>query len=324
MNLSSVGMPSAPRITIPNIERAASVIDPVFLHTPQFICEPLGAALGVRIALKIETLNPIRSFKGRGADLLVSRAATDVPLVTASAGNFGQAMAYACRKRGFELTIFASVNANPFKVERMRDLGAHVVLHGQDFDEAKAEARRGAANSGARLVEDGRDVETAEGAGTIGLEWLALPERLDALLVPLGNGALFNGIARVMKARSPGTRMIAVQAAKAPAMVESWRAGRAVECDSSGTIADGVAVRVPIDEALRDMDGLVDEAILVSESAILEAMRLVHRHAGIVTEPAGVLGVAALIEHPGRFRGGTTGTILCGGNLTAEQMKMWL
>ena len=85
----------APRITLQNIERAAGVIDPVFLHSPQFICEPLGIALGLRIALKVETLNPIRSFKGRGADLLVSQAAADVPLVTASAGNFGQAMAYA-------------------------------------------------------------------------------------------------------------------------------------------------------------------------------------------------------------------------------------
>jgi threonine dehydratase len=314
----------APRLTLANIERAAGVIDPVFLHTPQFVCEPLGAALGVRVALKVETLNPIRSFKGRGADLLVSRAAAHVPLVTASAGNFGQAMAYACRKRGVELTVFASVNANPFKIERMRDLGACVVLHGQDFDEAKAEARRVAGQSGARLVEDGRDLETAEGAGTIGLEWLASEERLDALLVPLGNGALFNGLARVIKARSPETRMIAVQAANAPAMVESWRAGRAIECDSSGTIADGVAVRVPIDEALRDMDGMVDDAILVSERAILEAMPLVHRHVGVVTEPAGVLGIAALIEHFDAFRGRTAGTILCGGNLTAEQMTMWL
>lgn len=317
-------MSSAPRITLANIERAAGVIDPVFLHTPQFICEPLGAALGVRVALKVETLNPIRSFKGRGADLLVSRAAAGVPLVTASAGNFGQAMAYACRKRGLQLTVFASVNANPFKVERMRNLGAHVVLHGQDFDEAKAEARRFTGEARARLVEDGRDVETAEGAGTIGLEWLTFGERLDALLVPLGNGALFNGVARAIKARSPATRMIAVQAAAAPAMVESWRAGRAIECDSSGTIADGVAVRVPIDEALRDMDGLVDNAVLVGEPAILEAMRLVHRHAGVVTEPSGVLGIAALIENRDAFRGATAGTILCGGNLTAEQMKTWL
>ena len=317
-------MPSAPRITIANIERAAGVIDPVFVQTPQFVCEPLGAALGVRVALKVETLNPIRSFKGRGADLLVSRAAADRPLVTASAGNFGQAMAYACRKRGLELTVFASVNANPFKVERMRDLGAHVILHGRDFDEAKAEAGRFAEKSGARLVEDGRDVETAEGAGTIGLEWLTFGERLDALLVPLGNGALFNGVARVVKERRPDTQMIAVQAAAAPAMIESWRAGRTIQCDSTGTIADGVAVRVPIDEALRDMDGMVDEAILVSERAILEAMRLVHRHAGVVTEPSGVLGIAALLENRDAFRGRLAGTMLCGGNLTTEQMTTWL
>lgn len=314
----------APRITVANIERAAAVIDPIFLRTPQFVCEPLGAELGVRVALKFETLNPIRSFKGRGADFLVSRAAADVPLVTASAGNFGQAMAYASRKRRLALTVYASVNANPFKVQRMRDLGARVVLHGQDFDDAKAEARRFAEGSGARLIEDGRDIETAEGAGTIGLEWLTFGERLDALLVPLGNGALFNGVARVVKSRSPQTRTIAVQAAAAPAMVESWRAGRAVECDSSGTIADGVAVRVPIDVALRDMDGLVDDAILVSEDSIVEAMRLVHRHAGVVTEPSGVLGIAALIENRDAFRDGVAGTILCGGNLTTEQMKVWL
>ena len=142
--------------------------------------------------------------------------------------------------------------------------------------------------------------------------------------MPLGNGALFNGVASVMKARSPETRMIAVQAAAAPAMVESWRAGRAIECDSSGTIADGVAVRVPIDEALRDMDGLVDDAILVGEATIIEAMRLVHRHAGIVAEPSGVLGIAALIENRDAFNGRLAGTILCGGNLTAEQMHTWL
>jgi threonine dehydratase len=316
--------PDTHRISLDNIERAAGVIDPVFLRTPQFVCEPLGAALGVRVALKVETLNPIRSFKGRGADLLVSRAAPGVPLVTASAGNFGQAMAYACRKRGLPLTVFASVHANPFKIERMRDLGARVVLYGRDFDEAKAEARRAAEDSGARLVEDGRDVETAEGAGTIGLEWLAFGERLDALLVPLGNGALFNGVARVMKARRPETRMIAVQAARAPAMVESWRAGRAIERESAGTIADGVAVRVPIDQALRDMDGLVDDAILVEEPTLLEAMRLVHRHAGVVTEPSGSLGVAALIENRDAFRNRAVGTILCGGNLTAEQLITWL
>ena len=132
------------RSSLERMEEAVRVIDPVFLDTPQFECEPLGDRLGGRLALKIETLNPIRSFKGRGTDLLVSRAKDGVRLVCASAGNFGQAMAYSCRKRGLNLTVYASTGANELKVERMRALGADVILHGPDFDAAKEEARRAA------------------------------------------------------------------------------------------------------------------------------------------------------------------------------------
>ena len=306
------------------VERAARVIDPVFLNSPQFVCEPLGDDLGVRMAIKIETLNPIRSFKGRGTEFLVSEAGDGVPLVCASAGNFGQAMAYSCRKRGLELTVYASTNANPLKIGRMRALGARAVLHGADFDEAKVEARRVAREGGARFVEDGLDVETLEGAGTMGLEWLRFPEPLDALLVPLGNGAMFNGVAGIMKDRSPGTRMIAVQAAGAPAMIESWRTGKLVAHDRIETIADGIGVRVPVPQALEDMDGLVDDAVLVGEDSIIEAMRLLHRHAGVVTEPSGAVGVAAVLQRPEMFRGQRVGTIVCGGNLTTEQMREWL
>jgi threonine dehydratase len=312
------------RLSLERIEQAAQTIDPVFLRSPQFVCEPLSDQLGVRLALKIETLNPIRSFKGRGADLLVSQAQGDLPLVCASAGNFGQAMAYACRKRGLRLTVFASTQANPLKIERMRGLGAEVALHGADFDAAKLEARRVAREQGARFVEDSLDIETAEGAGTIGLEWLEFPERLDALLIPLGNGAMLNGVARVIKARRPEMRVIAVQAAGAPAMIESWRAGRMIAHDQIQTIADGIGVRVPVPEALEDMRGLIDDALLVAEDTILAGMRLLHRHAGVVAEPSGAVGVAALLEQPDLFRGQLVGTIVCGGNLTVEQMRQWL
>lgn len=312
------------RLNLNRIELASSLIDPVFRNSPQFICEPLADQLGVRIAIKVETLNPIRSFKGRGAEVLLSSEASGAKLVCASAGNFGQAMAYSCRKRGVPITVYAGTTANPLKLERMRALGANVVLEGVDFDAAKLAARSFAEASGARFVEDGFDIETLEGAATIGLEWLAFPEPLDALLVPLGNGALFNGVARVMKARSPRTRMIAVQAAGAPAMVESWRAGRTVIHERLRTIADGIGVRVPIPQALADMQGLIDDAILVEEAAILEAMRLLHRHAGIVAEPSGVVGIAAVLAAPAKFQNQLVGTIICGGNLTAEQMKLWL
>jgi threonine dehydratase len=312
------------RLSIERIEEAARIIDRVFLRTPQFVCEPLGDVLGARLALKIESLNPIRSFKGRGTEFLVSRLGGEANLICASAGNFGQAMAYSCRKRGIPLTVYAAFNANPLKIERMRALGADVKLHGEDFDAAKIEAKRVAALSGSRLVEDGFEPATGEGAGTIGLEWLEFPETLDTLLVPLGNGALLGGVAAVFKERSPWTRIVAVQAAGAPAMVESWRADRVIVHERMQTIADGIGVRVPIPETLDDLHGLIDDAVLVSEEGIVEGMRLLHRHAGVVAEPSGAVGVAALLQHLEMFRGQLVGTIVCGGNLTPDQMREWL
>ena len=312
------------RLSLERIEYAAKVIDPVFLNTPQFVCEPLGEELGMRLVLKIETMNPIRSFKGRGADFLVSQVTEGTRLLCASAGNFGQAMAYACRKRGLKLTVYASINANPLKVERMRALSAHVVRSGDDFDAAKLAARQAALELDARFVEDSLDIETVEGAGTLGLELCKFPEPLHALLVPLGNGAMFNGVARVLKTRSPSTRMVAVQAAGASAMIDSWRAGRPIVHDTIDTIADGIGVRVPVAQALDDMRGLVDDAILVREDSIVQAMRLLHRHAGVVAEPSAAVGLAALLEQPRMFAGQLVGTIVCGGNLTVEQMRKWL
>src|SRR5215212_8207372 len=315
---------SARRITLERIEAAARAIDPVFLHTPQWVCEPLTEELGARVALKAETLNPIRSFKGRGADWLVQNLPPGLALMCASAGNFGQAMAYACRARGVPLTVYAAEQANPLKIARMRAMGARVVLAGEDFDAAKALAREAATREAARFVEDSRDPEPTEGAGTIALEWLAFPEQLDALLVPLGNGAMLAGIATVFKARRPQTRVVAVGASGAPAMVESLQSGRMVCHDRIDTIADGIGVRVPVPEALDDLRGLVDDLILVSDDGILRAMRLLHRHAGVVAEPSGAAGLAALVQDPARFAGQTVGTIICGGNLTPAQMRDWL
>ena len=134
------------------IEAAVHSIDPVFLNTPQFESEPLSDELGMRLVLKVETVNPIRCFKGRGTDLFVSRLGADSSkLVCASAGNFGQGLAYAARKRGFQPIVFAAETASPVKIERMRRLGAEVRLFGSDFDEAKQEARRFAEGEGHKL-----------------------------------------------------------------------------------------------------------------------------------------------------------------------------
>ena len=309
------------RLSLDNIKEAATRIDPVFSGSAQYDCEPLSQALGTRLALKVETLNPIRSFKGRGASYFVSKSVEagggKNGFACASAGNFGQAMAYACRSHGLPMTVFAATNANPLKVERMRALGAEVRLEGSDFDGAKAIGRAWANEKGIPFIEDGREVWITEGAGAIGRELLARDDAFDAVVVPLGNGALLNGVARWLKAASPATEVIGVCALGAPSMERSWRAGAVVETETADTIADGVAVRVPIPEAVADMRGLVDDVVLVDDDTTRRAMELVRRHAGIILEPAGALGVAAILKDPARYANRRIATILCGGNASA-------
>jgi threonine dehydratase len=312
------------RLSLDHIAAAMTIIDPVFLHTPQYRAEALEAVLGCQLVLKVETVNPIRSFKGRGASYLVSRLAAGSTVVCASAGNLGQAMAYACRAKGVNLLVYASVHANPLKLARMQALGAKVRLHGDDFDAAKEEARRVAQEAGIRLVEDSLDPETGEGAGTIGLELLRWPEPLDAILVALGNGALLTGVGRWVKAHAPQTQVIGVVAAGAPAMAESWHSGRSVTYPQTQTIADGIAVRVPIPEVLADMQGTVDDVLQVRDESLVQGMRLLHQHVGLVVEPSGAVGIAALLEQRERFAGQRVATVICGGNLTPDQMQQWL
>ncbi|PYQ66219.1 MAG: hypothetical protein DMF54_08640 [Acidobacteria bacterium] len=313
-----------PRLSLERIAGAASVIDPVFLDSPQFLAESLGRELECRLVVKVETMNPIRSFKGRGTEFLTASLDGSPRLVCATAGNFGQGMAWSARKRGLALTVFTGTTANPFKVERMRGLGADVRLVGKDFDEAHSAAKEFAAESGARLVEDGRDREIAEGAGTIGMELIRWPESFDAIVVPLGDGALLAGIGRWVKARRSATRMIGVCANGAPAMERSWRAGRVEELDRADTIADGIAVKSPFPEALQDVTDVVDDVVLVDDDAIVAAIRRAHADLGIVLEPAGAAALAAVSAHRERFRGRLVAAILSGGNATGDQMRRWL
>lgn len=301
------------------------MVDPVFLGTPQFHAEPLDAATGARVVLKIETVNPIRCFKGRGAEFFAAtQARPREALVCASAGNFGQAMAFAARTRDIPITVFAAENANPLKLQRMRELGATVRLSGVDFDAAKSAARVFAEQHDARFVEDGREVAIAEGAGTIAVELLQHEQGFDALLVPLGNGALITGMGAWTKYRAPSTRVFGVVARSAPSMALSWRAAAPVATDSAATIADGIAVREPVPEVLDDLRATVDDVLLVEDATFVRAMRLVFGSLGLIVEPAGVAGLAALLEYPDRFRGARVATPLCGGNVTAEQGAQWL
>lgn len=314
------------RLSLDAIRRACDVVDPVFLGSPQYRCEPLDDALGCAVTLKVETAKPIRSFKGRGASFLIRERAAQLRgrrVVGASAGNWGQALAYACRDAGLLLTLFASITANPLKVERMRALGAELQLVGDDFDAAKMAAQRFAEESDGVMLADGLDKEAAEGAGTMAVELLA-EHVLDAIVVPLGNGAMLTGIARWVMAAKPDTQIIGVQAKGADAMERSWRTGALVFPPSIDTIADGIGFRVPIAEAVEDMTGIVHDVHLVHDAAIVDAMRLLFRQAGLVTEPSGAAGIAAIMTRPDVFRHKRVAAIICGGNLTEAQMREWL
>jgi threonine dehydratase len=312
-------------ISIEHIREAYEVIDPGFLNSPQFVCEPLSDRFGVITVLKVESVNPIRSFKGRGTDYLLHRLGPRPSgIVCASAGNFGQGMAYSARKRGGRLTVFAAVSANPLKVSRMRALGATVILEGRDFDAAKEAGKRHAETTGALWVEDGAAPEIAEGAGTIALELDRMSEELDAVIVPLGNGALVNGIGTWVKRFSPATSVIAVCAAGAPAMQLSWLAGKAVSTRSMDTIADGIGVRVPVPEAVAEMRNSVDDVMLVTDEDLIAAMRMLQMDAGLLVEPAGAAGLAAIVKRKTDFAGKRVAMILTGGNVTEDQIRQWL
>ena len=311
------------RLSLERIARASRAIDAAFRDSPQFEAPSLSQDLGCRLVVKIETLNPIRSFKARGALFLMSELSGRPHLVCATAGNFGQGMAYAARKHGFPLTVFTNSDANPLKIARMRAMGADVRAAGTGPDEPHDEAVAFAAETGAVLVEDGRDAAIAEGAGTIGMELLRWPEPFDSIVVPLGDGALLGGVARWVKAHVPATRMVGVCAAGSPAMERSWRRGQ-VAAVPPKTIADGISIQTPFEEAVTDLKGIVDEILLVKDETLITAMRLAHKELGLVLEPSGAAGLAALLAHDEQFRGKLVGTVLTGGNLTADQVRQWL
>jgi len=298
-------------IDLDNIARAAETIDPVFRGTPQYVDEQLCAALGRRVLVKVESVNPLRSFKGRGADFMAATLPPGRPVVCASAGNFGQAVAYVGRRRGFPVEVFVSRSAVRDKVLRMKSLGASVVEVPGDFTAAKDAARDHAQRVGAIFVEDGRDVAITEGAGSIAVELLRAG-RFDTAVVPVGDGALITGMARWIKEHSPDTRVVGVCAEGAPALARAW-AGRPVADTPIDTIADGIAVRVPVPAAIPRLRALVDDMLLVPDDAIRDAMALARTTLGLVLEPAGAIGLAAIAvaDIPGE----TIATVLTGGNV---------
>jgi threonine dehydratase len=309
------------------IRAARTRIPRAFRDSPQFISEPLSEELGIPVVVKLETANPIGSFKGRGTWLAIAelRAAGTVGegrgVVVASAGNFGQGVAYAGRAMGIPITVFAATTANPAKVSAMRRLGADVRTVGDDFDAARVNAATFAAEAGWHLLVDGEDPWISIGAGTIAAELTDAVEAadlppLERFYVPVGNGALIAGIGTWLRSASPETRVIGVQASAAPALTLSWRERRPIETQTADTIADGIAARVPVPEALELMIGVVDEMLPVSEDEIRQATRLMSTVIPSAIEPAAGATWAAIRRED--QRGGAVGLLVTGGNVSLE------
>jgi threonine dehydratase len=314
------------RLDTGRIRAARRVIDPVFLGTPLYRCEALEPDLRCAVSIKLETANPVRSFKARGTEVIASQLAGNgsKALVCASAGNLGQALAWSGRRRGLDVTVVASRFAPAAKLDRIRALDARLELVDGDIEVARERAAAIARHDGIRLVEDSLDIETCEGAATIGLELAEAAPSFDAVLIALGGGALATGVGHVLKALAPEIEVICVQPAGAPAMTLSWRQRCVVTTGPTDTIADGVAGRRPIPAVLDDLLLVADDAVLVSETSITVGMRMLLDHAGLVAEPSAALGIAAVLEDRDRFAGRHVVTIVCGSNVDLDAYHRWV
>ncbi|MFD8810260.1 threonine/serine dehydratase [Streptomyces sp. NPDC059627] len=314
------------RLDTARIRAARRLIDPVFLGTPLYRCEALEPGLGCAVSIKLETANPVRSFKARGTEVVASLLAErgSPAVVCASSGNLGQALAWSGRGRGLDVTVVASRYATAAKLDRIRALGARLELVDGDHEAARERAAAVARHDGIRLVEDSLDIETCEGAATIGLELVDAQPSFDTVLVALGGGALATGVGHVLKALAPGVEVVCVQPLGAPALTHSWHRRRVVSTDSVDTIADAVAGRHPIPAVLDDLLLVADDAVLVREASIVAGMRMLLDHAGLVVEPSAALGIAAILEDRDRFAGRHVVTVVCGGNVDMDAYQRWV
>jgi threonine dehydratase len=299
------------------IVRVRALIDPVFLDSPVHRHAALDTALGCACVLKVETLNPIRSFKGRGAEaVMASLDPRPAHVIATSSGNWGQGLARAAQRRGVGVTIFSEEGDNPGKLDAMRRLGAEVRLVPRGTD-GKAAARRATETMGATFVEDGGHPEIAMGAGTLAEELTRQCPELDDVIVPIGDGALITGVGSWFKAASPRTRVVGVTAAGSPAMRLSLEARRPITAPAE-TIADGIAIHTPVASAVESVTAVVDEIVSVDDEALLDAMALLLRAAGVVSEPAGAAGTAAILRHRAMFESRRVAVIVTGSNVRPE------
>jgi threonine dehydratase len=304
-------------VSLEAIRRAKPVVADVARRTQIIESRFLSRTAGGSIALKAENLQRTGSFKLRGAlNKIASLDPSTRGVVTGSAGNHGQSLAYAARARGLEATIFMPERAALGKIAAAREFGAEIELHGDSVDSCVEAAREHAAAEGLAFVHPFDDPHVIAGQGTLGLEVLEEVPELARIVVPIGGGGLAAGIATAVKSSREKVEVIGVQAEACAAVPASLAEGRPVAVTGGSTLADGIAVKRPGELTLPLLERLVDEVVVVAEDAIAEAIVLLLERSKLVVEGAGAAGVAALVGGLVKpAERGTTVVILSGGNI---------
>jgi len=299
----------------------------VAIESPLELAPALSRRLGNRLLLKREDLQPVFSFKLRGAYnkmANLSRERLRKGVIAASAGNHAQGVALAAQKLGCRATIVMPVTTPKIKVDAVAARGAKVVLHGDSYDEAYAEAMRLKRKQGLAFVHPYDDPDVIAGQGTIGMELLRQSERpIDAVFVAVGGGGLISGIGAYLKHLKPSIKVIGVEPDDADAMTRSLKAGRRVKLEHVGLFADGVAVKQVGRETFRLARKLVDDMVLVDTDEICAAIKDVFEDTRVVLEPAGALAIAgakAWVERHGA-RGKTLVAVACGANTNFDRLR---
>lgn len=305
--------------TIADIRRAAQAIAGAVVRTPCVPSGRLSRLAGCELALKLESLQDIGSFKQRGALVKLLGLAAEQRrsgVIAMSAGNHAQGVAYHARRLGIPATIVMP-EATPFtKVERTAEFGARVILHGENLDQAAAFAAELARKERLAFVHPYDDAAIIAGQGTVALELLEDAPDLDCIVVPVGGGGLIAGIAIAARALKPGIEIVGVQAALYPAMLQALRGDEPV-CGGE-TIAEGIAVKSPGALTRAIVKELVADILLADEPALEHAVMKLAEEAKLVVEGAGAAPLAAVLANRDRFAGRKVGLIVAGGNIDSR------
>lgn len=306
------------RFTREELEAAAALVHGAVPPTPQHTWPLLSERVGAEVIVKHENHTPTGAFKVRGGVTFIDwlrRAHPQAPgVVTATRGNHGQSQARAATRAGLVAKIVVPHGNAVEKNAAMRAFGAELVEHGVDFDGARLEAARLSAEEGLFFTPPFHP-ELVRGVATYAFELFRACGDLDAVYVPIGCGSGICGTILARDALGLSTPVIGVVAARAPAAKLSAEAGRPVETETARTFADGLAVRVPVPEALAIYGAGAERIVAVEEEEIAEAMRILFADTHNVAEGAGAAPLAALLKERERVAGGRVAVILCGGNV---------